>query len=86
MKDNSKNNDEDKEKENPLRYGITSNKCPPQVKDLIASEEDIIDFVHQVRFRKVISNFQRKLDKHLKTIKLPNKSLRLQKKPQTCIN
>ena len=56
------------------------------MKDLIGSQEDIIDFVHQVRFRKVISNFQRKLDKDLKTIKLPNKSLRLQKKPQTCIN
>ena len=50
-------------------------KCPPQVKDLIASEEDIIDFVHQVRFRKVISNFQRKFNEDLKTTKLSNKSL-----------
>ena len=56
------------------------------MKDLIGSQEDIIDFVHQVRFRNVISNFQRKLNEDLQTTKLSNKSLRQQKKPQTCIN
>ena len=36
------------------------NRCPPQVKDLVAFEEDMIELVHQIRFRKVKGNFQRK--------------------------
>ena len=75
MKDNSKNNGDGTQKENPSRYGIKSNKCPPQVKDLIAFEEDMIDLVHQIRFRKVKSNFQRKLNKDWNTIKSSNKTL-----------
>ena len=39
-----------------------------QVKDLIAFE-DMIDLVHHIRFRKVKSNFQRTLNKDLKTTK-----------------
>ena len=86
MKDNSKNNGDGTQKENSSRYGIKSNKCPPQVKDLIAFEEDMIDLVHQIRFRKVKSNFQRKLNKDWNSIKSSNKTLvHLQTKPQTCI-
>ena len=72
MKDNSKNNGDGTEKENSLRYGITSNKYPPQVKDLIAFDEDMIALVHQIRFRKVKSNFQRKLNKDVKAVKSSN--------------
>ena len=75
MKDNTKNNGDGTQKEHSSRYGIKSNKCPPQVKDLIAFEEDMIDLVHQIRFRKVKSNFQRKLNKDLKTTKSSNKTL-----------
>ena len=75
MKDNTKNNGDGTQKEHSSRYGIKSNKCPPQVKDLIAFEEDMIDLVHQIRFRKVNSNFQRKLNKDLKTIKSSSKTL-----------
>ena len=66
MKDNSKNNGDDRRKENSSRYEIKSTKYPTQVKDLIAFEEDMIDLVHQIRFHKVKSNFQRKLIKDLK--------------------
>ena len=62
IKNNSKNNGDDTQKENSSRYGIKSNKCPPQVKDLTAFEEDMTDLVHQIRFRNVKSNFQRKLN------------------------
>ena len=71
-------------KENSSRNRVKSNKCPPQVKDLIAFEEDLIGLVQQIRFRKVKSNFQRKLNKDLKTIKSSN--ITLTTKPQTCIN
>ena len=59
MKDNSKNSSDDTQKENPLTYGIKSSKCPPQVKNLVAFEEKIIDLVHQIRLCKVKKNFQR---------------------------
>ena len=75
MKDNRKNNGDGTQKENSSRYRIKSNKRLPQVKDLIAFEEDMVDSVHQIRFRKVKSNFQRKLNKDLKTIKSSNKTL-----------
>ena len=75
MKGNSKNSDGDTQKENSSRYGIKSNKYAPQVKNLIAFEEDMINLVHQIRFRKVKSNFQRNLSKNLKTIKQSNKTL-----------
>ena len=45
------------------------------MKDLIAFEEDMNNLVHQIRFRKAGSNFQRKLGKDLKTIKSSNKTL-----------
>ena len=70
MGDNSKNNDDGTQKENSSRHGIKSNKCLLQVKDLIAFEEDMIDLVHQIRFHKVNSNFQRKLSKELNTNKI----------------
>ena len=59
IKDNSKNNVDGIKKESSLGYGIKSDKCPPQVKDLIAFEGGMINLVHQIRFRKVISNLQR---------------------------
>ena len=45
------------------------------MKDVIAFEEDMIDLLHQIRFRKVKSNFQRQLNKDFKTIKPSNKTL-----------
>ena len=75
MKDKRKNNGDGTQKEHSSRCRIKSNKCPPQVKDLIAFEEDMIDLVHQIRFHRVNSNFQRKL-----------KRVREQIKPRTCIN
>ena len=45
------------------------------MKDLIEFEEDMNNSVHQIRFHKAGSNFQRKLGKDLKTIKSSNKTL-----------
>ena len=45
------------------------------MKDLIAFEEQMIDLVQQIRFRKVKSNFKRKLNKDLQAIKSSNKAL-----------
>ena len=75
MKDNSKNNGDGTLKKNSSRYGIKSNKYPPQMKDLIAFEKKMTYLVHQIRFRKVKSKFQEKLYKDLKTIKSSNKTI-----------
>ena len=45
------------------------------MKDLIAFEKDRIDLAHQIGFRRVKSNFRRKLNKDLKAIKSSNKTL-----------
>ena len=45
------------------------------MKVLIAFEENMIDLVRKVRFRKVKSNFQRNLNKDLKAIKSSSKTL-----------
>ena len=34
-------------------YGLKSNKCPPQLKELIPSEGDLIDLVKKIKFRKI---------------------------------
>ena len=57
MKENSKNNSDNTQKENPSKYGMKSNKRPPQIKNRPGFEEDTIDLVHQVRFHKAKSNF-----------------------------
>ena len=75
MEDNSKNDGDGTEKEISLRYGIKSKKCLLQVENLVVFEEDMIDLVHQIRFRQVKSNFQRKLNEGLRTIKSSNKTL-----------
>ena len=49
LKDNSKIKGESTQKENSSRYGIKSNQCPPQRKDIIAFEEDMIDLVHRAK-------------------------------------
>ena len=50
-----------------LTFGINSAKCPPQVKELLAFEEDLIKLVKHIRFRKVNNKFQRRLLKIGKT-------------------
>ena len=42
-----------------LAFSINSAKCPPQVKELVPFEEDLIKLVKNIKFRKVDSKFQR---------------------------
>ena len=58
LKDNSKIKGESTQKENSSRYGIKSNQCPRQVKDIIAFEEDMIDLVHQAKTLKQRKDFK----------------------------
>ena len=56
-----------------LTFGINSAKCPPQVKELVPFEEDLIKSVKNIRFRKVDNKFERTLAKDLKDIRSSKK-------------
>ena len=42
-------------------FGLNSTKCPPQVKDLMLFEEDLIKLVKNPRIQKVDNKFKRTL-------------------------
>ena len=54
-------------------FGVNSTKCPPQVKELVPFEEDLIQLVKNLRSQKVNSKFQRTLAKDLKGIRSSKK-------------
>ena len=56
-------------------YGLKSNKCPPQLKELIPFEDDLIDLVKNIKFRKVRNDFQKQLHEDLKKVRSSKKTL-----------
>ena len=56
-------------------YGLKSNKCPPQLKELIPFEDDLIDLVKNIQFRKVRNDFQMKLHEDLRKVRSSKKTL-----------
>ena len=67
---NSKTNDNSSE-----RYGLKTLKCPKQMKDLVPFENDLIDMLKVIKFRKVKNQFLTKLKKDIKTVKQSKKTL-----------
>ena len=65
---NSKINDNSSEK-----YGLKTLKCPKHVKDLVPFENDLIDMLKVIKFRKVKNQFLRKLKNDIKTVKQSKK-------------
>ena len=49
-----------------LPISLRSNKCPPQLKELIPFKDDLVDLVKNIKFRKIRNNFQMKLHEDLK--------------------
>ena len=56
-------------------YGLKSTKCPPQLKELIPFEDDLIDLVKNIKFRKVRNDFQMKLHEDLRKVRSSKKTL-----------
>ena len=58
-------------------YGLKSFNCPPQVKELIPFENDLIDLVRKIKFNnyKKNNNFQSMLRKDISEIKSSSKTL-----------
>ena len=66
-------NKEEDAKENetqtiPETYGLKSLNCPPQVKELIQFESNILDMIKSLKFQKTRSHFQRRLKNDTNTI------------------
>ena len=56
-------------------YGLKSGRSPPQVKDLIEFEDDLVRIVKELKFRKVKNNFQPKLREDMKQVQTSKKTL-----------
>ena len=67
---NSKTNDNSSE-----RYDLKTLKCLKQVKELVPFENDLIDMLKVIKFRKVKNQFLTKLKSDIKTIKQSKKTL-----------
>ena len=52
----------------PETYGLKSLNCPPQVKELIQFESDLLDIIKSLKFRKTRSHFQKRLKDDINTI------------------
>ena len=52
----------------PKTYGLKSLNCPPQVRELIQFESDLLDIIKSLKFRKTRSSFQNILKDDINTI------------------
>ena len=55
-------------------FGFKSRKCPPQNSELDKFEADLLDMVHNIKFRKVNKKFQNKLNEDISKIKKSTKA------------
>ena len=62
-------------KEVPENYGFKSLNCPPQIKELSAFKNELFNLLNIIKFRKVQSEFQRKLKEDIKLINSESKTL-----------
>ena len=56
-------------KSNPLSYIFKSRKCPPQHKDLMQFENDLLELIKSLKFKKVKNKFLDQLHKDITSIK-----------------
>ena len=63
-----KHNKENETQTIPKTYALKSLNCPPQVKELIQFESDLLDIIKSLTFRKRRSHFQNRLKDHIITI------------------
>ena len=70
---NEENSNE--ERSNVERYGLKSEGCPAQLKELAPFEEDLIQLVKEIKFRRVKNDFQKKLSEDIRKIKTSPKTV-----------
>ena len=62
------------EQDNNDNFGFKSRKCPPQNSELDEFEADLLDMVHNIKFRNVNNKFQNKLNEDISKIKKSTKA------------
>ena len=71
-KNDSKDN---KIEDNTEWYGLKSPYSPRQVKELIPFENDLVELIRNIKFRKIRNTFQEKLKEDMKLIKDSHKTM-----------
>ena len=69
------NKEDEKNDHIPETYGLKSDNCPAQIKELVPFESDLIQLIKNIKFRKVKNDFQKKLSKDIRDFKSSNKTL-----------
>ena len=69
-----RNDQDNKEATNNNNFGFKSRKCPPQNSELDKFEADLLDMVHNIKFRNVNNKFQNKLNEDICKIKKSTKA------------
>ena len=60
--------------ENTEWYGLKSPYSPTQMKELIPFENDLVELIRNIKFKKIRNTFQEKLKEDIKLIKKSNKT------------
>ena len=55
-------------------YGLKTPYCPPQVKELVPFENDLLELARNVKFRKTTNDFQKRMNADIKTIRNSDKT------------
>ena len=61
--------------ENTEWYGLKSPCSPRQIKELIPFENDLVELIRNIKFRKIRNTFQEKLKEDIKLIKDSHKTM-----------
>ena len=69
-----RNDQDNKEATNNNNFGFKSRKCPPQNSELDKFEADLLNMVHNIKFRNVNNKFQNKLNEDISKIKKSTKA------------
>ena len=56
-------------------YGLKSAACPKQIKELVPFEQDLMQLIKEVKFRRVKNEFQKKLSNDIKMTNASSKTL-----------
>ena len=56
-------------------YRLKSPYSPRQVKELIPFENDLVELIRNIKFRKIRNTFQEKIKEEIKLIKASNKTM-----------
>ena len=72
---NNNNSIDNSKEENTEWYGLKSPYSPRQVKELIPFENDLVELIRNIKFRKIRNIFQENLKEDIKLIKDTHKNV-----------